>query len=82
MRVFLLVALMTTALAAPVTADEWVNPYFRSDGTSVQGYWRSEPDGNIFNNYSTKGNVNPYTGEAGTVDPYGSSSGGFNWYGD
>lgn len=82
MRVFLLVALMTTALAAPVTADEWVNPYLRSDGTSVQGYWRSEPDGNIFNNYSTKGNVNPYTGEAGTVDPYGSSSGGFNWYGD
>ena len=26
--------------------------------------------GKHLDNYSTKGNVNPYTGQAGTVDPY------------
>lgn len=32
----------------------------------VQGHYRSEADGNFWNNWSTKGNVNPYTGQPGT----------------
>ncbi|KKR06247.1 MAG: hypothetical protein UT34_C0001G0287 [candidate division WS6 bacterium GW2011_GWF2_39_15] len=47
-------------------ADTWVNGYTRKDGTYVQGHRRSDPDGNFYNNWSTKGNVNPYTGEPGT----------------
>jgi len=47
-------------------ADQWVNGYVRSDGTYVEGYMRSSPNGYSFDNYSTKGNVNPYTGEKGT----------------
>ena len=31
---------------------------------------RSAPDNNIYNNYSTKPNINPYTGQTGTVNPY------------
>jgi hypothetical protein len=27
-------------------------------------------DNNRLNNYSTQGNVNPYTGQMGTVNPY------------
>jgi len=50
-------------------SDVWVNGYFRADGTYVPGYWRSAPDGNLWNNFSTWGNINPYTGELGTRLP-------------
>lgn len=49
--------------------DVYVNSYYRKDGTYVQGYHRTSPDNDVYNNYSTKGNVNPYTGKEGTVDP-------------
>jgi hypothetical protein len=45
----------------------WVNGYTRSNGTTVQGHYRTAPDNTITNNWSTVGNVNPYTGKAGTV---------------
>jgi hypothetical protein len=47
-------------------ADTWVNGYTRKDGTNVRGHFRSDPDGDVSNNWSTYGNVNPYTGKAGT----------------
>lgn len=43
-----------------------VKGYYRSNGTYVAPHYRSNPDGNVYNNWSTKGNVNPYTGKAGT----------------
>lgn len=43
-----------------------VRGYYRKDGTYVQPHYRSAPDGNFYNNWSTRGNVNPYTGEPGT----------------
>ena len=50
--------------------DVYVKPYFRKDGTYVDGYMRSAPDGTKSNNFSTKGNVNPYTGKDGTKNDY------------
>ncbi len=43
-----------------------VKGYTRKDGTYVAPHYRSAPDGTKSNNWSTKGNVNPYTGKAGT----------------
>jgi|ERR1043165_4581653 endonuclease YncB( thermonuclease family) len=43
-----------------------VDSYFRKDGTFVRGHKRTTPDGNVDNNWSTVGNVNPYTGKPGT----------------
>lgn len=43
-----------------VYADEYVQGHSRSDGTYVQGYQRSNSDGNSYNNYSYQGNPNPY----------------------
>lgn len=43
-----------------------VRPHVRKDGTYVQPHRRSTPDGRIENNWSTKPNVNPYTGKSGT----------------
>jgi len=30
----------------------WVNGYYRSDGTYVNGYWRTNPDGDPSNNFN------------------------------
>lgn len=49
--------------------DTYVNGYVRKDGTYVQPHYRSAPNNSTYDNYSTKGNMNPYTGEKGTVDP-------------
>lgn len=51
-------------------AQVYVPGYVRSDGTYVQGHYRTAPNSTKLDNYSTRGNVNPYTGEQGTVDPY------------
>lgn len=40
----------------------YVNGYYRSNGTYVNGYERTAPDGNPYNNYSYPGNYNPNTG--------------------
>lgn len=44
------------------------------DHSGDEGEWvgpsaRSMPDSNYNNNYSVRGNVNPYTGRAGTREP-------------
>src|SRR5450631_3825258 len=52
------------------TADVYVNPYVTQNGTYIEGHYRTTPDSTPMNNYSTQGNVNPYTGQAGTVNPY------------
>lgn len=48
--------------------DVHVNGYFRSNGTYVQPHYRSAPDHDFYNNWSTKGNTNPYTGKVGTKE--------------
>ena len=52
-----------------VSADVWVNPYYRKDGTYVKGHWRSDPDSNPYNNWSFPGNINPYTGKVAPGNP-------------
>jgi hypothetical protein len=46
-----------------------VNGYTRKDGTYVAPYERSAPDNSYNNNWSVRGNTNPYTGEEGTKSP-------------
>jgi hypothetical protein len=55
-------------------AQTWVNGYYKKDGTYVPGHFRSNSNNTSFDNYSTKGNINPFTGEKGYKDPYGSSN--------
>lgn len=47
-------------------ADNWVNGYQRRDGTYVQGHYKTESNNTRNDNYSTRGNINPYTGSYGT----------------
>ena len=62
----LLVACIIGGLAT-VDAQVYVKGYYRKDGTYVQGHYRSEPNHTNHDNYSTQGNVNPYTGKKGAV---------------
>jgi opacity protein-like surface antigen len=61
----LAVAFVSTALSAQVR----VRGYQRSDGTYVAPHYRSSPNSTTNDNWTTKGNVNPYTGAAGTRNP-------------
>jgi len=75
----LIAAAALTAFTTAACADQYVNGYFRNDGTYVDGHYRSNQNDYTFDNYSSKGNTNPYTGERGTVDPYAyrAPSGGY-----
>ncbi len=48
---------------------EHVHGYVRKDGTYVRPHDRTKPNGTQYDNWSTKGNVNPETGKPGTVTP-------------
>lgn len=67
MRAFL-ASIALVLLWQGAAADTYVRGHTRSDGTYVQPHYRTNPDGNPFNNYSSRGNTNPYTGQSGTVD--------------
>lgn len=69
--VFILLIFLLSFIS--IYAQVKVRSYFRKDGTYVQSHYRTYPDGNVFNNWSTKGNINPYTGKKGTIDPYKTS---------
>ena len=63
---FIGVLIIVAILSGLASADVFVNGHFRSNGTYVQPHYRSNPDGNSYNNWSTSPNVNPYTGRTGT----------------
>ena len=77
MKKIFLFSLILFAFSVTAQADEYVNGYYKSNGTYVQPYYRTSPDSNRFNNYSTQGNTNPHTGQRGYESPYGGNN-----YGD
>jgi hypothetical protein len=60
--------------AAPADAAVWVNGYTKSNGTYVNGYYRSEPNGLKYDNYSWSAGDDLYN------DSYYSSGYSSNWY--
>lgn len=46
-----------------------VKGYYRKNGTYVAPHHRTRPNSTKYDNWSTKGNVNPYNGKVGTVEP-------------
>lgn len=69
MRKTLIIGAALVLGASQAQADESVQGYYRSDGTYVQPHYRSSPNRNPYDNYSTQGNVNPYTGQQGYITP-------------
>ena len=58
----------TAALASSYGSggSVYVHSYIRSNGSYVAPHYQSPPDGLFYNNWSTSGNINPYTGKVGT----------------
>ena len=64
----MLAAAVAAALLLPIVsfADTYVRGYTRKDGTYVAPHYRSTQDNNLYNNYSSEGQTNPYTGKKGS----------------
>jgi len=59
-------AAMTVAVSTAQLGDYvYVRGYYRWDGTYVRPHYRTQPDGIFWNNWSSWGNINPFTGERG-----------------
>ncbi len=66
MKKLILTIILTFFTISSVLADTWVS-----------GNYRSDPNAYKIDNWSTKGNVNPYTGKSGTRT-YGGTCAGYS----
>ena len=70
----LILALAAIAVAIPAMAQGvYHQGYTTQSGTYVQPHYQSAPNDTRMDNWSTQGNVNPYTGQEGTRSPYQSN---------
>jgi hypothetical protein len=72
MKLLAFLLLATTAWAGPHRSSGAVHvrSTVTKQGTYRQSHVRTAPDHSRYNNYSTRGNANPYTGKRGTKSPY------------
>lgn len=61
----LLLAVLLFAVSVSAFSADQVRGYTRRDGTYVQPHMRSSPNEQRYDNYSSQGNTNPYTGQRG-----------------
>ena len=52
-------------LASVAEGAQRTRGYMKKNGTYVMLHYKTRKDGTRLNNYSTKGNINPYTGKKG-----------------
>jgi hypothetical protein len=62
-KTFLLIIL--AGFGGQALAENYVNGYYRNDGTYVQPHYRTEPNSVKYDNYSSQGNTNPHNGNQG-----------------
>lgn len=65
-KAFFFIAFLFAAATSFAQTSTYVSGYTNSNGTYVQGYYRTTSNNTRNDNYSTVGNVNPYTRTYGT----------------
>ena len=70
MKIMTVAMIALVAVPAVAQRSHAVRGYTRRDGTYVAPHRATNPNSTKLDNWSTRGNVNPYTGREGTVDPY------------
>ncbi len=65
MKKAIILIAMVAGLVTSASAG-YVSGYTKSNGTYVQGHYRSDPNDTVRDNYSYDGNINPYSGKRGT----------------
>lgn len=62
---------LVLVVALPAQASNvYVHRYITKSGVIVQQHHRTHPDSSRSNNWSAKGQGNPFTGKKGTKNPY------------
>jgi len=79
MKIWMIAAIFVALAATAGASDTYVNGHYRSDGTYVKPHYRTTPDSSSYNNYSTRGNINPHTGQFGKKKPYYGTTGTQSW---
>jgi hypothetical protein len=70
-----LFCMLVLAIVGIVLSNAWaasqthVRGYLKKNGSYVQPSFRTTPDQSRYNNWSSKPNTNPFTGQAGHVNP-------------
>ncbi len=64
-----IVAFSGPAFAQYNSNNHYVQPHYRSNGSYVDGHHATNPNRSQLDNYSSQGNVNPYTGQQGHRAP-------------
>jgi hypothetical protein len=64
------IGLALLAGATFAQSEHYVQGYTKQNGTYVAPHMQTNPDATRANNWSTRGNVNPYTGQPGTKPFY------------
>ena len=70
MKIFFGLCALALSSAVIAGGSHRVSGYVKKDGTYVAPAVATNPNTTKLDNYSTKGNVNPYTGKEGTKEPY------------
>jgi hypothetical protein len=65
----MLLILMNSQSGSSNYSTTYVEGYYRNNGTYVRPHYRSRSNSTTLDNWSTRGNINPYTGTIGTHNP-------------
>ena len=70
MKKILLIMLSFVLMNSSANAGRFVKGYFRKNGTYVAPSYRTKANNSKYDNYSTKGNTNPFSGKKGYKSPW------------
>ena len=70
MKRIIALAVLAFISTSTLARDAPVRGTIRKDGAYIAPHQRTTPNSTRTDNYSSKPNVNPYTGKEGRVDPY------------
>ena len=70
MKTVVLIAAIALLATPTLARTVSVKPHVTKQGVYKSPSYRTSPNTTKIDNYSSKPNINPYTGKSGTVDPY------------
>lgn len=65
-HLILITAIILSCLTTFAQGQKKIKGYVKSNGTYVESHYRTNANKKVSDNWSTKPNVNPYTGKVGT----------------
>ncbi|MBS0246699.1 MAG: hypothetical protein JSR61_08765 [Proteobacteria bacterium] len=52
------------------SSSHYVQPHYNNNGGYTSGHYQTNPNSTTLDNYGTRGNYNPYTGQTGRRNPW------------